>query len=167
MPKLARRLIVAPLILVVDAAIVVLSPLLGIVAALARRSSAARALRALGIAVGFAVRHLGGTLACAWLWVRAGFGRDVRSPRMRHAHYRVLSWFVAGVVRTMTRMARVEVRVTDSEVAERALTNGARRSWCSAATPARATRCSSCMRCCAGTGAGRGSSCTRRCASIR
>jgi 1-acyl-sn-glycerol-3-phosphate acyltransferase len=33
----------------------------------------------------------------------------------------VLSWFVAGVVRTMTRMARVEVRVTDSEAAERAL----------------------------------------------
>ncbi|HEV2777412.1 MAG TPA: 1-acyl-sn-glycerol-3-phosphate acyltransferase [Solirubrobacteraceae bacterium] len=121
MPKLARRLLVAPLILVVEAALVVLSPLLGIVAALASPVVGARALRALAIAVVYAVRHLGATLACGWLWAAGGFGRNLQSPRMQLAHYRVLRWFVAGLVRTMTRLARVDVHVTGSETAERAL----------------------------------------------
>ena len=121
-PKLARRLLVAPLILVVEAAVVVLSPLLALIAALvAPLVGGTRALRAVAIAVVYAVRHLGGTLACGWLWVAGGFGRNLHSERMRSAHYGVLRWFVAGFVRTMTGMARVEVRVTDSAAAERAL----------------------------------------------
>ena len=121
-PKLARRLLVAPLILVVEAAVVVLSPLLGLVAALAAPLvGGTRALRAVAIVVVYAIRHLASTLACGWLWFAGGLGRNLQSERMRSAHYGVLRWFVAGIVRTMTRMARVEVRVTDSGAAERAL----------------------------------------------
>jgi 1-acyl-sn-glycerol-3-phosphate acyltransferase len=121
-PKLARRLLVAPLILLVEAAVVVLSPLLGLIAALAAPLvGGTRATRAVAIAVVYAIRHLGGTLACGWLWLAGGFGRNLHSERMHSAHYGVLRWFVAGLVRTMTRMARVEVRITDSEAAERAL----------------------------------------------
>ena len=121
-PKLARRLVVAPLILVVEALLVVLSPLLGLVAALlSPLVGGARALRALAIAVGYAVRHLAGTLACGWLWLSGGFGRGMASERMQRAHYRVMRWFVAGIVRTMTRMARIEVQTSDSAAAERAL----------------------------------------------
>lgn len=122
MPKLARRLIVAPLILLVEAALVVLSPLLALLAALLSPvAGGTRALRALAIAVDYAARHLACTFACGCLWVASGFGRHLRSPRLRRAHHAVLRWFVAGLYRTMTRMARVEVRTTASEAAERVL----------------------------------------------
>lgn len=122
MPKLARRLIVAPLILLVEAALVVLSPLLGLIAALvAPLAGGTRALRALAIAVDYAARHLACTFACAWLWVAGGFGRNLGSPAVQHAHHGVLRWFVGGLYRTMTRTARVDVRTTGSEDAERAL----------------------------------------------
>ena len=121
-PKLARRLVVAPLILLVEALLVVLSPLLGVVAALVSPLvGGTRALRALAIAVGYAVRHLAGTAACGGLWVASGFGRTIGSEEMRRRHYGVLRWFVSGFVRTMMRMARVEAHVTDSAPAERAL----------------------------------------------
>lgn len=122
MPKLARRLIVAPLILLVEAVLVVLSPLLALVAALlAPVAGGSRGLRALAIAVDYAVRHLACTVACAGLWFAAGFGRNVGSRNMQRAHYAVLRWFVSGLYRTMTRMARVEVRTTGSEAAGRTL----------------------------------------------
>ena len=122
MPKLVRRLVVAPLILVVEVLVVALSPLLGLVAAaLAPVVRGTRALRVVAIAVGYALRHLAATAACGWLWVAGGFGRTIASERMQSAHYRVLRWFVAGIVRTMTRMARVEVRTSESAPAERAL----------------------------------------------
>ena len=121
MPKIAR-LVVAPLILVVEAALVVLSPLLGLIAAiLSPLAGDRRALRAVAIAVDYAARHLACTAACAALWVASGFGRRMRSVRMQRAHYGVLRWFVGGIHRRMTGLARVEVQTTDSEAAERAL----------------------------------------------
>ena len=122
MPKLVRRLIVAPLILLVEVAVVVLSPLLALLAALmAPLAGGTRALRALAIVVDYALRHLACSLACAGLWLAAGFGRNVGSPGMQRAHYAVLRWFVAGLYRRMTRVARVEVRITESQAAQRAL----------------------------------------------
>ena len=121
-PKLARRLVVAPVILVVEAALVVLSPLLALVAAvLSPLAGGWRALRSLAIAVDYAARHLACTAACTGLWVASGFGRRMRSERMQRAHYGVVRWFVGGIYRRMTGLARVDVHTTDSEAAERAL----------------------------------------------
>lgn len=122
-PLLVRRLLVAPLVLLCEAALVVASPVLALIAALATPlATGSRLLRVVAIAVDYAVRHLACMLACGALWVAGGFGRDVDSARMRRAHYAVVRWFVAGLFRTMTRMTRVDVRTTlDSADAERAL----------------------------------------------
>lgn len=122
MPKLVRRLVVAPLILLVEAVLVVLSPLLGLIAVLmAPLAGGTRALRALAIAVDYALRHLACTFACAGLWLAGGLGRNVSSRGMQRAHYAVLRWFVSGLYRTMTRVARVDVRISGPQAAERAL----------------------------------------------
>ncbi len=122
-PLLLRRLVVAPLVLLFEAGVVIASPLLAFIAALASPLAiGSRLLRVVAIAVDYAARHLACTLACGALWVASGFGRDVASARMRRAHYALVRWFVAGLYRTMTRMTRVEVRTTpDSSEAERAL----------------------------------------------
>jgi len=117
-PYLVRRLVVAPLVLLFEAALVVASPALALVAALATPlATGSRLLRVVAIAVDYAVRHLACTLACGVLWIASGFGRDITSARMLRAHYAVVRWFVAGLYRTMTRMTRVDVRTTEDSAA--------------------------------------------------
>ena len=118
---LVRRLVVAPLAFVLELAFVVVSPLLAVVAALLVPVVGTRALRLLAIAVGCAVRHAAGLLACLGLWVASGFGARSRSPRFQRAYYDLLRWFVGGVYRSIARWARVEVRIDGSEEALAAL----------------------------------------------
>jgi len=126
-PWPVRRLVVAPLVLLVEIAVVVLSPLLGLLAAAASPlGGGSRPLRVLGIAVDFAARHAACTLACLGLWIAAGFGLNIESARTQRAHYAVLRWFVSGIYRSMVRLAHVEVQVSESEAAEDALTAGRR-----------------------------------------
>ncbi len=122
-PTLVRRVVLAPLVALVELAIVLASPLLALVAVLvsALTGGAWRPLRVVAMTVGWACRHLLGMLACLGLWVAGGFGLRADAERMRRGHHAVLSWFIAGVNRTAMRWARVTVRVTGSEAAERAL----------------------------------------------
>jgi len=121
-PFLVRRLVVAPCVLLFEAALVVVSPGLALISAiLAPLGAGSRALRTAAIMVDYSFRHLVCTAACGGLWVASGFGRGMHSPRMRRVHYGLVRWFVAGVHRTMTRLLRADVRITDSAAAERVL----------------------------------------------
>jgi NTE family protein len=117
-PTPVRRLLVTPVVLAVDAVLVAASPALALLAALASPvTGGRRPLRVLAITVVFAARHLAATLACFGLWVAAGGGRRLDTPRMQRAHYAVLGWFVAGVHGSLRRAARVAVGVVDSDEA--------------------------------------------------
>ena len=121
-PTLVRRLVLAPLVLAVDAALLLLSPALGVLAVLlSPLTGGRRPLRVLAIAVTFAARHLAATLACLGLWVASGFGIRTRAERFQAAHYAVLRWFVDGVYAAAARAARVGVQMSESEAAERVL----------------------------------------------
>ncbi len=122
-PAAVRRLVVAPLVLALEAAVLVLGSVLAVpLALLGPRGGARRPLRVTVIAVVYAGRHLAGTLACLGLWVAGGFGRKLDGPRMQRAHYAVLGWFVAGLHESMSRAARVALRVEGSDAALGALT---------------------------------------------
>jgi 1-acyl-sn-glycerol-3-phosphate acyltransferase len=119
-PPLVRRAVLAPLVLVLDAVLLVASPVLGLLAALASPFAAARrALRLLGIVVVYAFRHAAATLACLGLGILC-------SGRRQRVHYAVLRWFVGGVYRAVVRLARVDVRISGSADAEAALATGRR-----------------------------------------
>ncbi len=122
-PKLVRRAVVAPLVVVVDVALLIASPLLALVGAIASPLTGGqwRLLRAVAIGVTWAGLHLVATLRCLGLWVT---GAD--ATRSEDAHHDVLRWFVARINRSITRLARVRVRVTASEEAEEALSARAR-----------------------------------------
>jgi 1-acyl-sn-glycerol-3-phosphate acyltransferase len=124
---IVRRVLLAPLVLLVEAALVVVSPLLAALAALASPfAGGARPLRMLIIAVAYAARHVAATLACLGLWVASGFGARNASERFQAAHYGLLGWFVDGIYDAAVRAARVTVRMTESETAERVLSAGER-----------------------------------------
>jgi 1-acyl-sn-glycerol-3-phosphate acyltransferase len=123
-PFLVRRLVIAPLVLAVEASLVVASPVLALIAALlAPVAAGSRVVRTAAIMVDYSFRHLVCTAACGGLWIAGGFGRRMDSPRMRRAHYALVRWFVGGVHRTMTRLMRADVQVTDSAEATRALSS--------------------------------------------
>jgi 1-acyl-sn-glycerol-3-phosphate acyltransferase len=127
-PKLVRRLVLGPLVLLVELAIVVVSPLLALVAVIASplTGGAWRPLRAVAITVAFLARHLATMLGCVGLWVASGFGLRAGSARMQDAHHALLRWFVGGVNRWITRFARVDVRVSESQDADALLASGRR-----------------------------------------
>jgi len=115
-PTILRRLMLAPLVALAEAALLVVSPLLAVLAVIASPLAGGwRPVRLLAIVVGYAARHLASTLACLGLWVASGFGLRSASPRFRDAHYAVLRWFVAGVYRSVTRWARVTVQAEGDE----------------------------------------------------
>jgi 1-acyl-sn-glycerol-3-phosphate acyltransferase len=121
-PLIVRRLVVAPLAVVLELAFVLVSPLLAVAALLiAPFAGGSRPLRLLAIAVGFAARHAAGLIACLGLWIAGGFGARTGSPRMQRAHHGLMRWFVGGVYRSITRWARVSVRIDGSHAALEAL----------------------------------------------
>ncbi len=125
--KLLRRLVLAPVVILVDASLIVLSPALLLVATLASPLFGGwRPLRMVLIVLAFAAYHLAATLACLGLWIAGGFGLRTGSESMQRAHYAVMRWFVAGVYRAIVRLARVEVRVHESGAAEEALSKTGR-----------------------------------------
>jgi len=119
-PKLVRRLVLAPLVALLDLAILLLSPLLALLGALASplTGGAWRPLRIVAILVSWAARHLQGMLACLGQWLWGGLRRGAAPS---HAHDTILRRYVGAINRATTRAARIDVRVCDSKAAEDAL----------------------------------------------
>ena len=121
-PRVVRRLVLAPLMVVAEALFLLLSPVLLLVAALLSPLFGGwRPVRMALIAVVCAARHLEAVVAVLALWARSGFGARMGSEALQAAHYAVMRRFVAGVYRVIVRFARVEVVTHESAAAERAL----------------------------------------------
>jgi len=124
-PVVVRRLVIAPLVLVAELAIVVLSLPAALVAALVSPLTGGgwRALRVVAITVAFISRHLLTMLGCFALWVASGFGLRGCTPPMLDRNHALMGWFVSGVNRQIKRLARVDVRLCESGVAEHVLSS--------------------------------------------
>ena len=126
-PKLVRRVVIAPLTCSSEAVLLLAAPVLFILALVASPFFGGwRPVRLWAIVVMGAALHLSATLACFGLWLASGFGWKADSNRMQRAHYALMRWFVAGMYRTIVRVARVEVRVHGSPEAEAALSTHGR-----------------------------------------
>ncbi len=114
---------VAPLVALAELALIVVSPALAVLAAIASplTGGAWRPLRVLAITVEWAARHLAGMLSCVALWVAGGFGLRASSARLRRAYDGVLRRYVSGVNRAATSRAGVTVQVGESSAAQAVL----------------------------------------------
>ncbi|MDQ3767866.1 MAG: hypothetical protein M3370_00075 [Actinomycetota bacterium] len=117
-PRVVRRLVLLPLVLLVELALLLVSPVLVLVAALVSPFLGGwRPLRATLVTLAFVSRHAAALVACFALWVAGGMRRTATSQRERRSLYELMAWFVGGVFRDIVRLARVEVRVSESEAA--------------------------------------------------
>jgi len=120
-PRLIRRLVLAPLVIVVAVALVVLFPLLALVAltfgAVGRsRPGRMRVLRLLFFALIWLTAETAALFMCLGLWVASGFGGRLRTEPYQARHYAVMERFIGRLYRSATKTFRVQVIVEEPEL---------------------------------------------------
>ena len=128
-PRLIRRLVLAPLVVIIAVGFGVLSPFLALLALvfglMARpRAGHMRSLRLVGFALVWLVAETVALVMLAGLWVVSGFGGRLRTEPYQSRHYAVMRWFLdlmyRGAERTYGLRAEVdEPEFTTAEAAAR------------------------------------------------
>jgi 1-acyl-sn-glycerol-3-phosphate acyltransferase len=125
-PRLIRRLVLAPLLVVIAFGLVVLSPflaLLALVSGLARSGAGRlRALRLLCFALIWLTAETVVLFTLLGLWITSGFGGRLRTEPYQSRHYAVMRWFLDSLYRGAERTfgLRVEVDEPEPSAAEQA-----------------------------------------------
>ena len=141
-PRVVRRIVLAPLLIVIAAAVAVLFPplaLLAVAIGLARglRGSRAapgrprrghsrlgrlRALRLLSFALIWLVAETAALFMCLALWVTSGFGGRLQTEPYQSRHYSIMDWYLGRLygAAVSTLGLRVEVHEPDVTAGEQA-----------------------------------------------
>ena len=117
-PKLVRRLVLAPLVLVVTVGLLVLLPGLVILAAAASPLLPGRwrALRLLWFSLVWLAMESVALFACLALWVASGFGGRLSSEPYLERHYALMRWWLAVVFRVASRTFRLRIEIEEPEL---------------------------------------------------
>lgn len=115
-PKVVRRIVLAPFVVLLSLSLVVLFPLLGlafVLVGLANRRGF-RAFRLLCFAVIWLLAETAALFMCFGLWIASGFGgRRLRSERYRRRHYAVMRWFLDVLFRGAGQVFGLRVTVSE------------------------------------------------------
>ncbi len=119
-PRPVRRVVLAPLAVVIAAAFVVLSPLLALATlafGLVRRPRPGRlrGLRLLYFALVWLVAETAALFMCLGLWVVSGFGGRLRTEPYQSRHYAIMRWFLDSLYRAATRTFGLRIEVEEPE----------------------------------------------------
>ena len=120
-PRLIRRLVLAPLVVILAIGFLVLSPflaLLALVFGLAARPRAGqmRSLRLVGFVLVWFVGETVAMVVLAGLWVVSGFGGRLRTEPYQSRHYAVMRWFLDLMYRGAERTYGLRVEVDEPEL---------------------------------------------------
>ena len=120
-PRLIRRLVLAPLVIMLAVGFLVLSPFLALLALVfglvARpRAGHMRSLRLVGFVLVWFVAESVALLMLAGLWVVSGFGGRLRTEPYQSRHYAVMRWFLDLMYRGAERTYGLRVEVDEPEL---------------------------------------------------
>ena len=109
-PAPIRRPLTVTTWLVVSTVYLTISPLVLLVALIAARVARRPQPLLVGrLVTAYFARELGVLLACGALWLWSGFGLRMRAPSMQERHYRLLRWFVHGLVEQALGLLDIEL----------------------------------------------------------
>ena len=121
-PVSIRRPVTVTAWLVVSATCLVLSPLLlALGAVLGALTGRRQPMIAARLMLAYFAHELAVLVACGALWVLAGAGRTIDSPRSQWLHWRLLRWYVAGLAAAVRTALEIDVVSDASAEATRAL----------------------------------------------
>ena len=120
-PRLIRRLVLAPLVVIIAVGFLVLSPFLALLALvfglMARpRAGHMRSLRLVGFALIWFVAETVALVMLAGLWVVSGFGGRLRTEPYQSRHYAVMRWFLDLMYRGAERTYGLRAEVDEPEL---------------------------------------------------
>lgn len=114
-PRVVRRLVLAPLLIVLTVAALLGLPLLLLLALAtsvpARRQR--RGLRVFTLALAWLLLESAALVACLALWVISGFGGRLRTEPYLDRHYGLVRWFLSGLYGTATRAFGLRVEIDE------------------------------------------------------
>lgn len=119
-----RRFVTIPVVLLLLAVAIALTPIAVVLGALAglRPRGRARVARIALFTIVYLATEAAGLLAAVWLWIRAGLGRRIGSPRSIEAHYRLLGAMLRGLYAVGRPLFHVEVDAPTALVSDSAET---------------------------------------------
>jgi 1-acyl-sn-glycerol-3-phosphate acyltransferase len=120
-PRLIRRLVLAPLVIVLAAGFLLMSPflaLLALVFGLVARARAGhmRSLRLVGFALVWFVAETIALVMLAGLWLASGFGGRLRTEPYQSRHYGVMRWFLDVLYDGAARTYGLRVEIDEPEL---------------------------------------------------
>jgi hypothetical protein len=115
-PKWVRRLVLAPFLFALSLAVLALSPAFLLVAflidlAVARGKWPTVRLVAFGVV--YLVYEVVGLVVMVVLWVAAGFGTRLSSPRMQRVHYGFMRWWLKGIFTAAVACFRLKIYIEE------------------------------------------------------
>ena len=120
-PRLIRRLVLAPLVIVIAVAVAVLSPLLALLTLAfgligRSRPGRRRGTRLLYITLIWLAAETSALFACLGLWVASGFGGRLHTEPYQSRHYAIMRRFLDRVYNAATGTFGIRVEVDEPEL---------------------------------------------------
>jgi hypothetical protein len=114
-PRVVRRLVLAPLALVLSLAFIAVSPILLLTAFIADLflPGNRRTLRLIAFVESYLLLEVAGLLAMFGLWIASGFGLWIRSDRIQAAHYGFMRWWLHTIDRFARALFHLKVRIVE------------------------------------------------------
>jgi hypothetical protein len=117
-PRIIRRLVIAPLVLVLCLLLIAVSPLLLLAAFIADLFLPGnwRTVRLVGFIECYLALEVVGLVAMFVLWVASGFGWRLRAPGMQGSHYGFMRWWLGTINLVAKKLFRMRVVIEDRPV---------------------------------------------------
>src|SRR5215471_11070256 len=116
-PRILRRLVFPPLVLLFTVGAIVVSPLLVLIGLIATpsRNGRRRTLRLIWFGLSWLVMESLALLACLGLWIASGFGGRLRSESSMDRHYGLVRWFLSTLFERAVAVFRLRVEISEPE----------------------------------------------------
>ena len=114
-PRIVRRLVLAPLALVLSLALIALSPVLLLIAAIADLflPGSWRTARLVAFIEWYLVLEVAGLVLMFVLWIASGFGVRTKSEAMQNAHYGFMRWWLRQTNHAVRRLFKLSIHIED------------------------------------------------------
>lgn len=114
-PRIVRRLVFAPLVILISVAAIVLSPVLLLLAMVTAptRVRRRRTLRLVQFGLAWLALESAALVACLGLWIASGFGGRLRTEASLERHYGLVRWFLATLFRLALRIFHLRVEIEE------------------------------------------------------
>jgi 1-acyl-sn-glycerol-3-phosphate acyltransferase len=119
-PRIVRRLVMAPLLLLVMLALLLVLPLLAVVAAIASPllPGRRRAARLLWFGLVWVALESVALVALLALWIASGFGGRLRTEAYQDRHYGIMRWFLSTLYDVASQAFRLRIDIQEPELTQ-------------------------------------------------